>query len=133
MNTELLRLLGDLRNGLFQNAEAVNAVLDECIKLAGEQQAAEPVAWMEATGRRNLCGCRAKELHPGTFADFTIPLFAHPPKDQPKALTVDRVMEEITEVLDEHGLESDGNANVELHRDIRSRLSALSPSKEGGE
>lgn len=41
MNTELLTKLRDLRNGLFPNIETVNAVLDECIKLAGEQTEVE--------------------------------------------------------------------------------------------
>lgn len=51
---------------------------------------------------------------------------AHPaPREAKEGPSVEDIKKTVEEVLDEHGLEIDGNANVELHRDLVARLSAL--------
>ena len=50
------------------------------------------------------------------------PLFANT-----RAVSIDRIMEEIADVLEVHGLGVEGNANAVLHADLRERLMKIAP------
>ena len=105
MNTELLKRLQDLQEGITlisgPQGELRKAV-DDCIKLAklsyfegrmkGGDQPKEPVAWMKRDSTSDLLPESALDVAMEPDAASYIrktwmPLFAHPPKDQPKALT----------------------------------------------
>lgn len=114
MNTELLKRLQDLQEGitLISGPQGeLRKAADECIKLAklsyfegrmkGGDQPKEPVAWMKRDSTSDLLPESALDVAMEPDAASYIrktwmPLFAHPPKDQPPksktAEAVDRII-----------------------------------------